>query len=173
MTVEEYVEARASVEAFEADYSDGMPPMPVGGIHGFLVAHVTELLQNQFREANQYDLYYVLAGDVGIRFEKPYGADVAVFQRKQFPEGLPAGLIKNTVPLLIVEVVSTYDTVLEVEKKISGYQRAGVGEFWFIKDELNTIDVYRLGLAVLRLGLHDLLPCSLGFTLPVKEILAR
>ena len=173
MTVEEHVEARASVEAFEADYDNGMPPMPVGGVHGFLVSHITELLQSQLRAANQYELYYVLVGEVGIRFDKPYGADIAIFQRRQFPGGLPAGFIKNTVPLLIVEIVSTYDTVLEVEKKIMAYTRAGVGEFWFAMDELNVIDVYRPDSPVAKLGLGDSLPYSLGFTLPVKDILAR
>ncbi len=173
MTVEEYVEARASVEAFEADYADGVPPLPVGGMHGFLVSHITELLQNKFREGNQYEFYYVLVGEVGIRFEKAYGADIAVFQRKQFPEGLPSGLIENTVPQLIVEVVSTYDTVLEVEKKIMAYGKAGVGEFWFVKDELHVIDVYRPNAATVRVGLDDLLSSYLGFTLSVREILAR
>ena len=173
MTTEEYVEAKASVEAFEADYADGVPAMPVGGRHAFLVSHITELLQRKIREGNQYELYYVLVGEVGIRFEKPYGADIAIFQRKQFPHGLPVGLIKDAVPQLIVEVVSTYDTVLEVEKKITAYGKAGVGEFWFVKDELNAIDVYRSGSASIRLGLDDLLISDLGFTLAVKEILDR
>jgi Uma2 family endonuclease len=173
MTVGEYAEAKASVEAFEADYADGVPPVPAGGMHGFLVSHITDLLQSRLREQNQQQLYYVLVGEVGIHFDKPYDADIAVFERKLFPAGLPTAFIRDAVPELIVEVVSTYDTVLEVEKKILAYSKAGVREFWFVKNELNVIDVYRQSSAVTRLGLDDLLSSVLGFTLRVEEILGR
>lgn len=172
MTVEEYVEARASVEAFEADYDSGMPPVPVDGAHGFLVSHITEMLQNKLREMNQYSFTTFWSAKLAFASTNLTGPILLFFKESNFP-GSPGWIYqeRGSSPDCGDNIHIRYR--FGSREKITAYTRAGVGEFWFTMDELNVINVYRPDSPVARLGLDDSLPSSLGFTLTVKDILAR
>ena len=85
----------------------------------------------------------------------------------------------DVVPDLLVEVSSPSTRRLDLVKKRAVYERAGVGEFWFVDLEAEQVDVYRLdasghyGMPV-SLGPGDELSAlsAPGLALPVAAVLA-
>ena len=117
------------------------------------------------------DCGYQCFGSSAKKVRKP---DVSFVTREKLPERRFTGGYAKFAPDLAIEVISTHDTMEEVELKIEEYLKAGTRSVWVVHPRARVIDVYRGDGTVLRLRENDivsepeLLP---GFSCPVKELL--
>jgi Uma2 family endonuclease len=66
--------------------------------------------------------------------------DFAMFESDP-GEGIP-----ESAPLLIIEIGSPDDRVLDIEKKLEEYRAWGVAHIWFVEPELRKLYIYERGL---------------------------
>ena len=117
------------------------------------------------------DCGYQCFGASARKVRKP---DVSFITREKLPERRFTGGYAKFAPDLAVEVISTHDTMEEVELKIEEYLKAGTRSVWVVHPRARVIDVYRHDGTVLRLRENDtlkepdLLP---DFVCLVKELL--
>src|SRR5205814_9362527 len=110
----------------------------------------------------------------GSTFNKVRKPDVSFVTLEKLPERRFSGGYAKFAPDLAIEVISTHDTMEEVELKIEEYLKAGTRSVWVVHPRARVIDVYRHDGTVLRLRENDtltepeLLP---GFACPVNELL--
>jgi Uma2 family endonuclease len=84
----------------------------------------------------------------------------------------------TVVPDLVAEVVSTNDTLFEINQKIVQYQNAGVKLIWIIQPDIQAVQVFRLATGTIgetkgsndELDGEDVLP---GFKLAVRNLFVR
>ena len=127
----------------------------------------------------QHQLGWVLGADCGYQCfgssaRKVRKPDVSFVTREKLPERRFTGGYAKFPPDLAVEVISTHDTMEEVELKIEEYLAAGTRSVWVVHPRARVIDVYRHDGTVLRLRENDMItePTLLpGFACSVKELL--
>jgi Uma2 family endonuclease len=93
-------------------------------------------------------------------------------EKKRGPEGC------RGAPDLVVEILSPSNTVMEMDRKISLYQKAGVREYWVVSPEEKVIHVHcfqegKLAFRVYNAGdtaLSDILP---GLEIPLGPVFAE
>jgi Uma2 family endonuclease len=84
--------------------------------------------------------------DVRLFYEEDEGDDTVVQpdltvicdEKKRGPEGC------RGAPDLVVEILSPSNTVIEMDRKFSLYQEAGIREYWVVAPEEKLIHVHRL-----------------------------
>lgn len=84
----------------------------------------------------------------------------------------------NHVPAFVIEVISTNDQSIRVEKKMNNYRNAGVKVVWQIFPDLKTVHVYagqRLDSMTVCTGeqICSAAPALPDFALPVNEIFKK
>ena len=84
----------------------------------------------------------------------------------------------NHVPTFVVEVISTNDQSIRVEKKMNNYRNAGVKVVWQIFPDLKTVHVYagqRLDAMTVCTGqqICSAAPVLPDFAMPVSEIFKK
>jgi Uma2 family endonuclease len=101
-----------------------------------------------------------------------WGADAVFVANASFPiRRSPEGYLE-TIPDLVVEVVSKNDTPAAVDRKVQDYLAAGVRVVWVANPAAVTITVHARGSAPVVLGAGDVLTAEdviPGFRLPVAE----
>ncbi len=80
--------------------------------------------------------------------------DTGFISKDRLPGGAGEGFLQ-TVPELLVEVVSKRDELEAVEAKIEEYLAAGVSMVWLVKPRSKTVDVWRADGSVTRLKGDD------------------
>lgn len=127
----------------------------------------------------EHDLGWVFGSDLGYRcFEWDRNMirrpNVSFVSKAKLPERRFAGGYCEIVPDLVVEVVSTHDTVGEVEAKIEAYLRAGVKVLWVIHPQTRVVEVFRHNGELRRLHEQDSLSDEElfpGFQHPIMDLL--
>jgi Uma2 family endonuclease len=84
----------------------------------------------------------------------------------------------NDIPAFVIEVISTHDQSIRVEKKMNNYRNAGVQVVWQIFPELKTVHVYsgpRLDSMTVCTGEQICSAASAlpDFAMPVSEIFRK
>jgi Uma2 family endonuclease len=149
-------------------------PAP-GALHGAVQMNVVRVLDAHCR-AHRSGMVFVEVGyalDVRGLVRRP---DVSFLLAAHVPEGeFPTGVWRRP-PDLAVEVVSSSNTAVEIEQKVSEYLAAGTAEVWVVYPSAQTVIVHRADGTGHRLGKEDelegrdLLP---GFLAPVRRLFAR
>ena len=147
---------------------------PAGLRHGEIIATVALLIGHHVR---QNSLGSVFAADPGFFLQRDpdtvRAPDVAFIAKNRLsPEGTPAGY-SDTIPDLVVEVVSPSDRAGQVQAKIEQWIEHGVKLVWLVHPERRSITVYRSPNEVHVLHEDDTLtgdPVLPGFSCSVSEI---
>lgn len=110
--------------------------------HGFICGNAARKLGNfTFRKKKGY----ITTNDTGIILEHDpgsvRGADIAYYEDAKNFEGLPEKW-GDTVPRLIVEVLSPNDTAQYILEKIGDYFRGGVELVWVIDPDSRRVNAY-------------------------------
>jgi len=147
---------------------------PPGGEHGY----VENVIARELGVHGQVRGFGISAcGEVGIVLrrnpDRVVGADVAYFSKSRFPvKRSPEGYYE-TIPDLIVEVVSKNDSRNYLRRKVNDYLQAGVAIVWLVDPAKRTLVEYRSGQEALTYDesatvlLPDLIP---DFTLALAEV---
>ncbi len=147
---------------------------PAGLRHGEIAATVVIVLGHYVR---QNDLGTIFAAETGflLRYDPDTvrAPDAAFIAKDRLPsEGVPIGYF-DTIPDLVVEVVSPNDRAGEVQAKIKQWIEHGVKLVWLVHPERRSITVYRSVRDVQVLHEGDTLngdPVIPGFSCSVTEI---
>lgn len=147
---------------------------PAGLRHGEIAATVALLIGQHVRHN---DLGSIFVADPGFFLQHDpdtvRAPDVAFIAKNRLsPEGAPAGF-SDTIPDLVVEVVSPSDRAGQVQEKIEQWIEHGVKLVWLVYPECRSITVYRSLSDVHVLHEGDTLtggPVLPGFSCTVAEI---
>ncbi len=151
-----------------------VPIPPTGAAHGKIAMRIGALL---WRYVEKHNLGEVYAAETGFTIEEDpdtvRAPDAAFVSRDRIPpEGEPPGFW-HSAPDLVVEVVSPFDQIGDVQAKITEYLQAGVRLVWLVEPQTRTVTVYK-SLDVVRILLQqdtldggEILP---GFTLPLADL---
>jgi Uma2 family endonuclease len=105
--------------------------------------------------------------------DRVVGADAAFVANRSLPvRRSPEGYLE-TIPDLVVEVLSKNDRPGEVAAKVADYLAAGVRLVWVADPADRTLTAHRPGAAPVVLGEADALTCEdiiPGFRLPVADV---
>ena len=147
---------------------------PAGPRHGEIAATIVIVLGHYVR---QNDLGTIFAAETGflLRYDPDTvrAPDAAFIAKDRLPsEGVPIGYF-DTIPDLVVEVVSPSDRAGQVQEKIEQWIEHGVKLVWVAYPECRSITVYRSLSEVQVLHEGDTLtgdPVLPGFSCSVAEI---
>jgi Uma2 family endonuclease len=148
---------------------------PPGDEHGAVEAGITAALRYQGQNRGHGK---VRCGEVGVVLrrnpDRVVGADAVFIANASLPLRLsPEGYLE-TIPDLVVEVVSKNDTRAYTRRKVEDYLAAGVRMVWVADPIRRQITVYRPGCDPEVLGEDDELTAEgiiPGFRLSVREAL--
>ena len=147
---------------------------PAGFRHTNIGARIIGLL---FQHTDKHDLGELMNADGGVFLQRDpdtvRAPDVAFIAKNRLPpEGVPIGF-SDTIPDLVVEVVSPSDRAGQVQAKIEQWLEHGVKLVWLVYPERRSIMVYRSQSEVHVLHEGDTLtgdPVLPGFSCPVSKI---
>ena len=116
---------------------------PAGGIHGNIGMKIAGLL---FQHVHNNDLGELFAAETGVFLQHDpdtvRAPDVAFIAKDRIPpDGIPVGYL-DTIPDLVVEVVSPSDRAGQVQDKIEQWIEHGVKLVWLVHPEQRSITVY-------------------------------
>ncbi|MEX2285690.1 MAG: Uma2 family endonuclease [Planctomycetaceae bacterium] len=161
---------------YELDNGRLITMVPPGDVHGSVEANLTTLLRLAASSCNGR----VRCGEVGILLwrnpDRVVGADVVFIAKESLPLRLSAEGYLETIPDIVVEVISKNDTKAYVERKISDYLKVGAKQIWIADPEKRTLTVHRAGVKprVLKesdeLTLQEIIP---GFALKIADVFAE
>jgi len=119
---------------------------PAGGEHGALAFRLSVRL-GHFVEAHQLGVAF--AAETGFILSRNpdtvRAPDIAFVSRDRIPPGgIPRKFVPGA-PDLAVEVLSSSDTAIEVEEKVSDWLGAGSRLVWVVNPQSKTVTVYRPG----------------------------
>ncbi|MBI4498633.1 MAG: Uma2 family endonuclease [Chloroflexi bacterium] len=117
---------------------------PTGAEHGRIAARVAYRL---LMHVEAHNGGAVLTNDPGIILrrnpDRVRAPDVCFIARERIPAGgLPQGYLE-TVPDLIVEVVSPNDTAVDVQQKVEEWLQAGARLVWVVYPGTRSVVVYQ------------------------------
>lgn len=148
--------------------------MPTGVEHGKIVMTLGRLLGNFIAAGG---LGTLIGSDAGVLLERDPDTvrepDVAFISAEQMPLDARVTTYSETIPELVVEIVSPSDDPDNVFNKARMWLSFGVRVVWVVHPETRNVDVHRPGHTVESiledgdLDGHDVLP---GFTCSVAAI---
>ena len=148
--------------------------MPTGQVHGKIV---TRLVMRMGAFVEPRGLGTLVASDSGVWVERDPDTvrepDIAFTSVEKLPLDAWNTGYAETVPDLVVEVVSPSDSRREVHDKAHMWLNHGVRLVWVVQPESRTVDVYRPDEEIATLGERDsldgldVLP---GFTCDVSAV---
>lgn len=149
---------------------------PPGNDHGRLQSRVVYALITYGEKLGLGEC----TGEVGIILRRNparvVGPDVAFITNRSLPvRTSPEGYLE-TIPELVVEVLSKNDTVPEILDKVGEYLAAGVQIVWVIDPRSQIVTVFRLEQNACELRIGDVLTAEgviPGFQAPVAELFER
>ena len=146
---------------------------PSGGTHGEVAANVCGELSKSVKPRSLGRL----AVGVGVWMEHDPDtvrkADILFVSAERLPLNVRVPGYLETIPELVVEVVSFNESPREVHDKAHMWLRHGVTLVWVADPDTRTVDVYRQDGPTATLYEDDVLdgaPVLPGFTLPVREV---
>ena len=159
---------------YELDNGRLIVMSPPGHLHGKVEVAIASAL----RQASAKQGYgEVSGGDSGILLwrnpDRVVGADVVFIRADALPARLTKEGYLETIPDLVVEVVSKSDTAPNVRRKVDDYLLAGVRIVWVADPVARTLAEHRRGAeprlfaAAETVELPELIP---GFKMPLEEV---
>ena len=117
---------------------------PAGGRHGNIGVRIVGFLFQYIYKTNLGELF---GADTGFFLQRDpdtvRAPDAAFIAMERIPpDGIPSGFI-DTIPDLVVEVVSPSDRAGQVQAKIEQWIEHGVKLVWLVHPEQRSITVYR------------------------------
>src|SRR5262245_7276660 len=162
---------------YELDNGRLIAMPPAGGTHEVIEGNLIAALQFQ---GEAKGLGKARCGDVGIILwrhpDRLVGADAVFVASHSLPIRHSSEGYLETIPELVVEVLSKNDTMPAASRKVQDYLWAGVRLVWLVDPEGRTITVYQPGDAPVVLGENDTLTAEgtiPGFSLAVRDALAE
>lgn len=147
--------------------------------HGRLTARVAQLLGN-WLDTRPQPRGEIFDGEVGCLLQRDpdltVGIDVAFVSAEVAANSPEDTELIDGVPILVVEVLSPYDTLEQVHDKIATYLDAEVPLVWVISPRDRTVRVYRPGAEMESFNVtHELSgePHLPGFRVRVAAIFSR
>jgi Uma2 family endonuclease len=117
---------------------------PAGGEHGRVAMRIGTRLDTHV-EPRQ--LGYVFAAETGFRIHRDpdtvLAPDAAFVTAERLADLLPVRAFVPLEPDLVAEVVSPFDTAVEVETKVQTWLRAGACLVWVVYPATRSITVYQ------------------------------
>lgn len=175
LTNEDLWKIVADGSRYELYRGELVPMTPVGLEHGRIVVRLVALLDSHVRKNG----LGAVCTEVGFHlFQVPdttWAPDIAFIAQSRLPKGTAAEKFVDFAPDLAVEVLSPWNTVTEMTRKIETYLSAGVPLVWVVDPGTQRVTVYRSlqDVKVLtpdqELDGADVLP---GFRIKASEIFA-
>ena len=148
--------------------------MPAGQEHGEIVINLGTALANFVKPRR---LGRLMASDTGIRLERDPDTvrepDIAFISAAKLPLNVRNPGYSDTVPELVVEIVSPEDRPSVVNDKALMWRRYGVRLVWVVDPDTRTVQVHSESGAVMNLTEEDTLegdPVLRGFRCPVRAV---
>lgn len=142
MTIEEFERLPDEVSRLELVRGHVIREPPAGFEHGGIAAQIATCLNTYVR---QHALGKVLTGEPGfVLFDDPptvRAPDVAFVARDRLPAD-PRGFAR-LAPDLAVEIVSSSNTLSEIQDKVFDYLEAGARIVWVVEPRGRTVTIYR------------------------------
>jgi Uma2 family endonuclease len=178
LTADEFFELPDPIQGGKMELVRGevVTHMPVGGIHGKLVARIMRRLM---RFLDDYPLGD-LGPEIGFVLQRDpdvvLAPDVAFVTTERLPGGaLPEGFVEGA-PTLAVEVISPNDRDSEVNEKVGEYLAHATERVWVVRPRSKTVTVFHPDNTARIYHLGDALtsddagfPAD-GFALPLDEL---
>lgn len=137
---------------------------PPGGRHGGVAARIT-LRLGAYIETEELD--FEVTTELGVilqrRPDRVRAPDACVIARSRLPNGELPDAYLETVPDLIIEVVSPNDRAAEVQEKVEEWLHGGARLVWICHPSTRTFYAYR--------GLSDVRVFRAGDTLDADPVL--
>jgi Uma2 family endonuclease len=160
---------------YELDNGRLITMPPPGDEHGAVESNIITALKNQ-GEAKGHGKGR--SGDVGIilwRYpDRVVGADAVFVATRSLPIRRSTEGYLETIPDLVVEVMSKNDTQPAALRKVEDYLKAGVRLVWLVDPAVRQVTAHRPGLQPEVLGENDTLTADdviPGFSLSVRDAL--
>jgi Uma2 family endonuclease len=145
LTAEEFFELPDPIQGgkMELVRGDVVTHMPVGGVHGKLVARI---MQRSMRFLDEHPLGE-LGPEIGFVLQRNpdvvLAPDISFVAAEKLPGGaLPEGFVEGA-PTLAVEVVSPNDRDREVNEKVGEYLAHYTQRIWVVRPRSKTVTVFR------------------------------
>jgi Uma2 family endonuclease len=122
-------------------------PMTVRNrLHSEVMASLTASLKN-WRDSRPEPRGKVLCGDAGVRLARDpdttVGVDIVCISPEMWDRQSDKTTVIEGVPQLVVEILSPYDVLDEINAKIDAYLSAGVPLVWVVDPRRRTVAIYR------------------------------
>ena len=174
VTADELLQMPDDGKRYELIEGELIEMAPAGLRHGEIAATIALLIGNHVRENDHGSVFVADPGFFLKRDPDTVRApDVAFIVKNSLsPEGAPAGF-SDTIPDLVVEVVSPSDRANQVQEKIEQWIGHGVKLVWVAYPECRSIMVYSSLSEAHVLHEGETLtgdPVLPGFSCPVAEI---
>ena len=122
-------------------------PMTVRNrLHSEVMASLTARLKN-WRDSQPEPRGKVLCGDAGVRLARDpdttVGVDIVYISPEMSARQSDKTTLIEGAPELVVEILSPYDVLDEINEKIDTYLSAGVPLVWVVDPRRRTVAVYR------------------------------
>lgn len=161
---------------FELDNGVLITMAPPGFDHG----HTENIISYELRHFGEKQGFGIATGEVGVvlrrKPDRVVGPDASFISTARLPvKKTPEGYLE-TIPDLVVEVVSKNDTRAYLLRKINDYLRAGVTIVWLVDPTKRTLIEHRSGIEPVTfeesavVELPDLIP---GFQLQLADVFRR
>lgn len=161
---------------YELDNGRLVVMSPPGNIHGEVEVNISSALREAGKKQGRCS---VSGGDSGVLLwrnpDRVVGADIVFLSEASLPRKLTKEGYLETIPDLVVEVVSKNDTRPYVQRKVDDYLLAGVRVVWVADRDTRTLTEYRRNAEprvyaeTETVTLPDLIP---GLQLSLKEAFA-
>lgn len=129
---------------YELDNGRLVAMSPPGRRHGFVECRIAKALSDALEG---WSLGEVYTGETGIVLwrnpDRVVGADIAFISKPSLPVQESREGYLETIPDLVVEVVSKNDTGPYVQRKVDDYLRAGVRVVWVADPDAATLTEHR------------------------------
>ena len=174
ITADELLQMPDDGKRYELIEGELIEMAPAGGRHSNIGVRIAVLL---FQHVDKSNLGELFGADCGFFLrhdpDTVRAPDAAFITKERIPsEGIPSGFV-DTIPDLVVEVVSPSDRTGQVQAKTEQWIEHGVKLVWVAYPERRSITVYRSLSEVHVLHEGDTLtgdPVLPGFSCPVTEI---
>jgi Uma2 family endonuclease len=172
LTAEEFAQlpGHEDAELIDGEVTEVMPPNP---IHGGIAAEITMHLKLWARQ-NQAGMVGVEGGFIVRRNpDRVRGPDVWFIQADRVPEPKPEGFWA-IAPNLVVEIISSSDTVEVLKEKLEDYFAAGTQLIWLIYPRFKQVEAHTPDGIMRIFRVDDLLEAKElipGFQCVINELL--
>ncbi|GAB3938420.1 Uma2 family endonuclease [Larkinella terrae] len=134
--------------------------------------YIIQRITRRFTQTSSYQQFAELVSEINcwVTDQQMRRPDLALYTAEQIRE---TALGQDVIPAFVIEIISEYDEVRKVEKKLIEYFQAGVQVVWRIIPEIKTVSVYTSPKTVTICTDTDLIsaaPVVPDMTLTVNEL---